>query len=152
MLDIAHIHPMLVHFPLALLPLAVTAQAISLATEGGLFGRNCSARMGMGILAVTAVAAILAAIFGDMAFDQALAAGVPEAAMEDHEHLGMLSAIALAGLAAVESILYLRSDNSRLISVLLLIAGFGLLSVLLATAWFGGHLVYDLGINVAQDL
>ncbi len=40
MIDLAHIHPMLVHFPLALLPVALALQGIALARGQGLFERE----------------------------------------------------------------------------------------------------------------
>jgi len=151
MIDMAHIHPMLVHFPLALLPIALVTQAVALTGGGTLFSRTCSAKTGMLLLLLAAAGAILAAVFGDIAFDRALESGVPMSAMEDHEELGTLSAIALGGLAAVEVWLYARNTDSRMLSAGFLLAGVVVLATVLTTAWFGGQLVYDLGVNVTRS-
>jgi uncharacterized membrane protein len=148
MIDLAHIHPMLVHFPLALLPVALCVQIFALYRRVGLFGRSCPATMAVVLLVLAALAAIVAAVFGDMALDHALDTGVPLASMEEHEELGQATAVLLAVLAGVEGWCYWKSVSGVAVERLLLLAGFMVLAVLLVTAWFGGHLVYDLGVNV----
>ena len=100
------------------------------------------------LLVLAAVAAVVAAVFGDMALDHALDTGVPMASMEEHEELGQATAVLLAILAAVELWCYWKSVSGVAVERLLLLANIMLLAVLLVTAWFGGHLVYDLGVNV----
>ncbi len=68
LIDLAHIHPMLVHFPVALLPVALSTQAITVAKGQSLFERSCSAQTGFWLTMLTA------AIFGDLAPD--IACGV----------------------------------------------------------------------------
>ena len=146
MIDVAHIHPMLVHFPLALMPLAVVAQLITVSRGRSLFTRSCLANAGILLLALAA------AVFGDLALDKAVDAGVALSQMEEHEELGMLSAWVLAGLIAVEGWFYYRKVEARLVSIAALLAGSGMLVMLLTTAWFGGNLVYGLGVNVAAGV
>lgn len=152
MIDLAHIHPMLVHFPLALMPLAICVQIYALYRRQGLFGRSCPASMAVLLLVLAAVAAVVAAVFGDMALDHALDTGVPMDAMEEHEDFGQATAVLLALLAGVELWCYWKSVSGFAVERLLLVAGILLLSVLLITAWFGGHLVYDLGVNVVGHI
>lgn len=149
MLDIAHIHPMLIHFPLALMPVALVAQGLALARGQSLFGRDCASSSGMLLVILAAAGAVLAAIFGDMALDQAVASGVPLGKLEGHEELGILSASALAGLAVLEGWFYVRKYNSRRLSWAAFLAGLILTGLLLLTAYYGGNLVYGLGVNVA---
>lgn len=148
MIDLAHIHPMLVHFPLALLPVAVSAQAITVARGQSLFGRSCTAQAGFWLMLLAAAGAIAAAIFGDQALDIAREAGVPMAQMEGHEELGTLSAWLLAGMAALNTFFFRKQSMSKPLSLAVLFGGIVLLILLLTTAWFGGQLVYELGINV----
>ncbi|HXK55658.1 MAG TPA: DUF2231 domain-containing protein [Gammaproteobacteria bacterium] len=152
MIDVAHIHPMLVHFPLALMPLAVVAQLITVSRGRSLFTRSCLANAGILLLALAAAGALAAAVFGDLALDKAVDAGVALSQMEEHEELGMLSAWVLAGLIAVEGWFYYRKVEARLVSIAALLAGSGMLVMLLTTAWFGGNLVYGLGVNVAAGV
>jgi uncharacterized membrane protein len=149
MIDLAHIHPMLVHFPLALLPVALVLQGIALARGQGLFERECLSTTGLAILMVAAAGAGIAAIFGDIALDIAVSAGFAPSQLEGHEELGMTSALLLIALASLEGALYWRRASSRLASWGMLVAGAALFALLVVTAAFGGHLVYGLGVNVA---
>lgn len=148
MIDLAHIHPMLVHFPLALLPVALAAQLLAVIKGKDLFSRHCLSSSALVLLLLAAVAAITAAVFGDIALDKAIASGVPLASLETHEELGQLTAILLSVLAVAELWLYSKAKSSVVLNWSFLILGAGVLAVLLSTAWFGGQLVYDLGVNV----
>jgi len=150
MIDIAHIHPMLVHFPLALFPVALAAQLLAVLKGESLFGRHCLSSTGLALVVLAALGAIIAAVFGDIALDHALDTGVPMASMETHEEMGQLSAVLLTGLALLESWWYRKARTDLVLSWGFLVAGVGVLVVLLTTAWFGGHLVYDLGVNVSK--
>jgi uncharacterized membrane protein len=147
-IDIAHIHPMLVHFPLALFPVAIGAQLLAMLRGHDLFGRSCLSSTAMTLLALAAAGAVVAAVFGDMALDKALDAGVQMATMEDHEELGQLSAVLLSVLAVAGLWLYRKAGSSLVVSRLFVVACLVVLVVLLTTAWFGGQLVYEHGINV----
>lgn len=59
MFDTAHIHPMLVHFPIALALLGVLLEGIGLA-----FNRKCPSRCGETILYFATISALLAATAG----------------------------------------------------------------------------------------
>lgn len=148
MIDIAHIHPMLVHFPLALLPTALAIQLLALAKGQRLFEHQCLPSTGIALIVLSALAAIAAAIFGDMALDKALAAGVPMSSLEAHEELGQLSAVLITLLAMAEAWLYRRTMPSPLLSWIIWSMGLVVFLVVLTTAWFGGKLVYELGVNV----
>jgi uncharacterized membrane protein len=148
MIDIAHIHPMLIHFPLALVPVALAAQFFAVLKGESLFGRHCLATTALALIVLAAIGAVIAAVFGDMALDQAIANGVPETSLETHQELGQLSAMLMFGLAVIEVWLYSKTKTGAVFSWGFLLAGAGVLVVLLSTAWFGGQLVYELGVNV----
>ena len=84
------------------MPLAVLGQLVSMVRGQTLFERGCLARAAIWLLVLAAMGAILAAVFGDMALDRAVASGTSMAKLEDHETLGQLSAGVLATLAVVE--------------------------------------------------
>jgi len=148
MIDITHIHPMLVHFPLALVPVALGIQLYALLKGQGLFGRGCAQVTGLGLLALAAVIAVVAAMFGDVALDAAVDAGVPDDLLEDHEDLGQISAILLVLISIAGGWLFRRQPSPGKADWAFWLAGAGVLVVLLVTAWHGGHLVYDHGVNV----
>ena len=149
MFDIAHIHPMLVHFPLALLPTAVAVQFLALIKGQRLYERKCLPTTGLALFALAAVTAVIAAVFGDVALDAAVASGVPLASLETHEDLGQLSAMILSSMGLIQAWFYRRQNSNLRTSWLMWISGFIVLLIVLTTAWFGGQLVYDLGVNVA---
>ena len=97
---------------------------------------------------LSASGAIAAAIFGDMALDIARESGVAMNLLEGHEELGMLSAWVLTGITTVSAFFYQKQADSRSMAIALFVAGISVFALLLTTAWFGGHLVYDLGVNV----
>ncbi len=148
MINLAHIHPMLVHFPLALLPVALAAQMLAMYKGENLFSRHCLASSAVSLIFLAALSAIIAAVFGDMALDQAVAAGVPADLLETHEDLGQLSAILISTLSVFEIWFYFKQTTSISINWITLLAGMLVFAVVITTAWFGGHLVYDLGVNV----
>jgi uncharacterized membrane protein len=148
MIELAHIHPMLVHFPLALLPLSVAALLVAQVRDGTPFGRSCWARSGTLLLVLAALGALAAAAFGDMALDIAVQHGTPLAKLEDHEELGMTSAWLMAALAALQLWFFARRGQSRTLGWLLVLGGVAILATTLTAAWFGGDLVYHLGVNV----
>ncbi len=148
MIDLQHIHPIMVHFPLAILPLAVVLQWWVVAKGGSQFSRDCAARTIMGLVVVAALGALVAAAFGDMALDFAIDHGVPEARLEEHEELGTLSAWLLVGLAVLQGWFYATENRAKLVNLLMTFGATAVLGLVLATAYHGGELVYKLGVNV----
>ena len=131
MINIAHIHPMLVHFPLALMPVALGAQLLALVKGQGLFERHCLSSTGVMLVVLAAIGAVCAAVFGDLALDQAVAAGVPLASLETHEELGQSSAILLSVLAVCEVWLYRKSASGAAWNLGLWLTGVAVLVLLL---------------------
>ncbi len=148
MIDITHIHPMLVHFPLALVPVVLGIQLYALLRGQGLFGRGCAQSSAMGLLALAAVAAVVAVMFGDIALDAAVDAGIPDEQLEDHEDLGQISAVLLVLMTVVGGWLFRQRTAPGKADWAFWLACVGVFAILLVTAWHGGHLVYDLGVNV----
>lgn len=151
MIDLAHIHPMLVHFPIVLLMLAAVLDVTVVARGGDLAARHYLARLAAWALGLGAVAAIATALFGDLALDHALDLGFPEAPLEQHGDLGMTTMWVFLGLAAVRLLAIWRHVSlggwrGRALA-LASVAG---VALLVTTAYFGGELVYQLGVNVAS--
>lgn len=150
MIDIAHIHPMLIHFPLALTPLAVAIQLLALYRQGNIFERGCLQATGVSLIALAAVAAIVAAIFGDIALEHAVDAGVSRDVLEGHEELGKSSAAALTIIALAELWLYRRHVTAVAVKGGAALVGVLMVLLLITTAYFGGDLVYGHGVAVAH--
>jgi uncharacterized membrane protein len=153
MISIAHIHPMLVHFPIVLLITAVALDIIGLSIKKDLASRECLPLIALSALLLGTLSAGIAAIFGDIALDKALSLGFPSGPLETHETLALIT-IAVFSIHCLLRLLalwrrYPLRDFSGWIAVLPGLVGVGLL---IATAYYGGELVYRFGVNVATVL
>jgi len=149
MIDIAHIHPMLVHFPIVLYLLAVALQFLVLVRHGDLAANACLANSALAALLLAATSAVAAAFFGDIALDHAVALGFPDAPLETHASFGISTMVFMLVLSALH--LAARWAHLTLIGGrgwgLMVVAVVGI-ALLLITAYHGGNLVYDIGVNV----
>ena len=150
MISIALIHPMLVHFPIVFLISAVALDLIVLITK-----KNFGDRQGLPLIAVVALllgtlSAVVAAVFGDMALDKAVAAGFPAGPIETHETFAIIT-IVIFGLYSLWRLLVLWRGYSLRGGIAWISAAPGMvgLVLLITTAYYGGELVYHFGVNVA---
>lgn len=150
MMSIALIHPMLVHFPIVLLITAVALDIIALLIKKDLTSRQCLPLIALAALLLGTLSAGVAAVFGDMALDKAVSLGFPGGPLETHETLALITiaVFSLHGLLRLWALWrrYPLQGNIGWMSALPGMVG-GVL--LIATAYYGGELVYHLGVNVA---
>lgn len=136
------IHPMLVHFPIALLSAAVFFDLL------GRKWRPEECRIaGLYTLVLGFAGAAVSVASGAMAEDAVEHSGVPERAIELHEMLGFAAFWIFAGLLGLRlatALGWIREQ--RTVSLLLGIAG---VVVMLVASYYGGSLVYDYGAGVA---
>ncbi len=147
-MQLAHIHPMIVHFPIVLIMTAFLFDAARL-VRGAPAAEGRSFDTGTVLAALAGLAAVVAFIFGDLAYDVAVEKGFTEMQLEGHEGWGTTTTIVLAAIAVVRLGMAMRGMNNgprgRLFAAATTAAG----SVMvLVTAYFGGQLVYELGVNV----
>lgn len=152
MIPLAHIHPMLVHFPIVLLLLAFGLDFLVVVRGKDLAARAGLAQVAFWALLLGTVSALVAAAFGDMAAEIAMGKGLPESMFEGHESLAQAT-IAVFGLAALFRIWAVWKHRSLAGG-----RGWGMLAVslvgvclLIATAYHGGQLVFDHGVAVASN-
>lgn len=93
MINIAHIHPMLVHFPIVLFIAAVMIDGYVLLHNGDLGERGCLVITGFFALTLGILFALGAAFFGDIALDKAVDAGFSVDALEEHETLAVITIV-----------------------------------------------------------
>lgn len=135
------IHPIVVHFPIALLCASVAFDALaSRWPTGGL--RESS----LYTLLVGVMSAAFAVATGGMEEDLAERAGAPKAVIELHESLGTVTLVvfvALLGLRLAMQWGWLKEIRS-------LTLGLGVIgiAILALTGYWGGELVYTYGIGV----
>jgi len=149
-MQIEHIHPMIVHFPIVLALIALAFDAWSLTSARFPAGGIGALHTGTILLTLGALSALLAFVFGDIAYDIAVTAGQSEALLEDHEGWGTTTAAVFMAAALLRLFLWWRGLDERSAGRAAAVASSAAVAVLvLVTAYFGGHLVYDLGVNVA---
>ena len=151
MISIAHIHPMLVHFPIVFFLSLAALDTIATLRGVPVTGRGGIGNVSTGLALLAGVFAIATYIFGDMALEFAESGGFHSDVAEIHEGLGEATAAAFAIWAIVRVVAWWRNARLRGGGALLLsaveLAG---AAVVVTTAYYGGQLVYDLGVNVAQ--
>jgi uncharacterized membrane protein len=153
MLSLEHVHPMLVHFPIVFFLTLAVVDTIATLRGRSVTGRTGLGHASTGLAVLAALFAVASFLFGDMALELAESNGFASDVAELHEHLGMASAAAFTVWAIVRLVAWWRNASWR--------GGgaFGLVLVELAgavlvvtTAYYGGQLVYDLGVNVKQAM
>jgi len=150
MINISHIHPMLVHFPIVLYLVAVALMTLVLLRHGDLAANSCLANFALAALIFAALTAAVAAFFGDIALDHAVSLGFDSAPMKSHAAFGISTMIFMFMLSAVQIVLRWVHKPLRGASgyIMLLVALLGA-GLLIITAYHGGNLVYQIGVNVA---
>lgn len=141
------LHPMLVHFPIALLVTSVLFDA-----AGTLIEREALREGGLWLLVLGLVGGVAAAVAGDLAEEAAEKAGVAETLIETHELLAFITLGLFGGLLLYR--LVLRNQfTRRALAVYFLGAAIGL-GTLAATGHLGGDLVYEhgAGVNAAHGV
>ena len=151
MIPVQHIHPMLVHFPIVLVLLLAVFDLVAAMRGQTVSGRTTAGHISTGLAVLAAVFAIVTMMFGDMALEFAEDRGFSSEIAEIHEHLGQTVAITLSIWALVRAALWWRDARlqgaANALFPVVALAGAGLV---MATAYYGGQLVYDLGVNVIK--
>ena len=139
------IHPSLVHFPIVLIFVVLVLDIVARR-------RNVMVAPAAAWTAIAAgLFAVVTAGFGAAAEGIATAKGFPETMIDTHASLGIATAIALGLLALVRAWTLWRQvpmDGSR--RSVLIVAEALILLLVLVTAYAGGDLVYDHGVNVGE--
>ncbi|MBL9034833.1 MAG: hypothetical protein JNN33_08720 [Rhodospirillaceae bacterium] len=150
-LSTQHIHPMLVHFPIVLVLLLATFDAVATLRGVPVTGRSAAGNASTGLAILLGISAIATYVFGDMALEYAEAGGFHSDIAEAHEGLGEAAAAAFAVWAILRAVAWWRNAQVRGAGAagvaLLEIAGAALV---LTAAYLGGQLVYGLGVNVTM--
>ncbi|RMD89419.1 MAG: hypothetical protein D6811_12260, partial [Alphaproteobacteria bacterium] len=144
------IHPMLVHFPIVLIMLIAGLDVFATLRRWPLGARSVIAALVAGLGAVLMISVTLAASLGHAAAEFAMARGVAPGLLIPHLTLGSIATLMLFGWALVRVWIWWRKTEiggGR--RALILVADAALVALVIATAFYGGQLVYDHGVNVA---
>lgn len=153
MIPLQHLHPMVVHFPIVLVYLVAGYELIATALGRTVTGRTASGNFSVGLLVLAAIAAVVAYYLGDFALSFAEAGGFESEIAETHETLGKYVAMSLVLWAAIRAVLWWRdvkiSGPVAFVVPAVSLLGAGLVTW---TAYYGGKLVFDLGVNVGKSV
>ncbi|TGV51006.1 hypothetical protein EN784_52055 [bacterium M00.F.Ca.ET.141.01.1.1] len=150
MIPIQHIHPILVHFPIVLIYMLVAIDLVALVGGSAVTKRSGAGTISTFVALSAGVFAIGTWFFGGLALDHAEAAGFSSDIAEIHESLGGITAFAFLVWGIVRFALWMRNRDMRAVTIaipLIEVCGAFLVT---ATAYYGGLLVYELGVNVAK--
>ena len=141
------LHPMLVHFPIALLFVSVLFDLASTALRRESLREGALWLLGLGLLG-----GIAAAIAGGLAEHAAEKAGVAEALIETHETLAFVT-IGIMAILFLYRLLFRNRFGMKALAAYLVVAAIGLVAIS-ATGYTGGDLVYEhgAGMNTAPRI
>ncbi|MGA6829351.1 DUF2231 domain-containing protein [Nitrospira sp. NS4] len=135
------IHPMLVHFPIALLSATVFLDLL-----GQRWRRDECRIASLYTLVLGLAGALVSVASGAMAEEAVEHSGVPKQVLELHESLGFATFWVFAGLLGWRMAVWLDWVQERpVVSVALGLTG---VAVLLVASYYGGSLVYEYGAGV----
>ena len=135
-------HPMLVHFPIALLFTSVLFDA-----AGAWFKRESFRDGALWLLILGLLGGAAAAIAGDWAEEAAEKAGIAESMIETHETFAFVT-LGIFGMLLLGRLVLRNQFTRKTLVPYFLIAAIGL-GTLSATGHYGGDLVYEQGAGVA---
>ncbi len=135
------IHPIIVHFPIALLCVSVAFDVLARRWPTGGF-RDTS----LYCLLAGVMGAALAVVTGGMEEELAERAGAPESVLELHESLGTVTLVAFAALLGLR----FAMQRGWIKDIPPLTVGLGVIGIVILalTGYWGGELVYVYGIGV----
>jgi uncharacterized membrane protein len=135
------VHPMVVHFPIALLLVSSLFDLFALRWRTEQLRETSFSLLVLGVLA--AGAAVVTGHFAEEAVEQS---GIPKRAIEIHEELGF--AVFWVFLALLGLRLAMCRGWMRVPPRLVLAVGLGGALLMLVASYFGGDLVYRFGAGV----
>lgn len=151
MIALEHIHPILVHFPIVLVILLAVFDLVATARGATVSARTPAGNVSTGLAVLAGLSAVVTYVFGGMALDIAESGGFSSDIAEMHEGLGETVAIVLAIWAIVRAVLWWRGTRvARPAAYAFPLVAIAAAVLVVVTAYYGGQLVYLLGVNVAH--
>ncbi len=147
MFDTTHIHPMIVHFPIALIIIGFLAELI-----GAIWKKEFFGKAGFYLLILGTLGVVAAYISGNLAGDGITEAGPLKQALETHESAALLSLWLMVGVAVIRIALTLTKQYAGALRWVAIILFFiGVLSIA-RTGFYGGELVFKHAAGVQFNI
>ena len=146
MFDLNHLHPMIVHFPIALLFVGFLADAIGLISKKEFF-----TRAGFYLLILGTIGVVSAYMSGNFAGEGVSEAGALKQALETHEDAATLTLWLMVGAALVRIAMVVFKKYVGIYRWIgFAIFFLGVISIA-RTGFYGGELVYKHAAGVTLD-
>lgn len=150
MIEIQHIHPILVHFPIVLIYTLVVIDLVALASSNAVTRRSGVGTISTFVALAAGVFAIGTWFYGGLALDHAEAAGFSSDIAETHESLGGITAFTFLIWGSIRLALWFRNRELGPVAIAVPVIESAGAVLVTTTAYYGGLLVYELGVNVAK--
>ncbi len=145
--DLTHLHPMIVHFPIALLIVGFLADII-----GIVFKKEFFSKAGFYLLILGTIGVVAAYFSGDAAGDGITEQGPLKQALETHEEAAQLSLWLMVAAAAFRiAFVWLKKYTGIIKYAALGLFFLGVLSIA-RTGYYGGELVFKHAAGVQFNL
>jgi uncharacterized membrane protein len=147
MFDTTHLHPMIVHFPIALLIVGFLSDLI-----GAFFKKEFFSKAGFYLLILGTAGVIAAYLSGNIAGDGVSEAGTLKQALENHEEAAELSLwlMVIASVVRIGIVVFKKYTGMfKWAAIVLFFAG--ILSIA-RTGYYGGELVFKHAAGVQLNL
>lgn len=147
MFDLNHLHPMIVHFPIALLIVGFIADA-----AGIIFKKEFYSKAGFYLLILGTLGVVAAYFSGNFAGEGVTESGALGKALDVHKEAAELSLWLMTGVAVIRIALVLLKKYTGVYKWAAFVLFFaGVLSIA-RTGYYGGELVYKHAAGVTIDL
>jgi uncharacterized membrane protein len=138
------IHPLIIHFPIALLTMAVGLTALDV-----LYSRDWILKTTLGLYAVGSLSALASYISGRAAADSIGLNLKAEVAIGTHSNWGLYTLLYFGVLTAIYFVArFILKQNALTIRILLAVLALVGFFILAQTAEHGGRLVFEYGLGV----
>lgn len=136
MFSVAHLHPMLVHFPIAIVLVGFLADFIQVFIKK----EQCFSKMGFYLLIAGTLAAIVTVLSGFLFTPEM--SGVIGEVRETHEHFAVITVLLLIAASVLRTMVFVKKiENKRLTWLIFAIYALAAITVSI-TGFLGGNLVY----------
>ncbi|MFB6342295.1 DUF2231 domain-containing protein [Saccharicrinis sp. FJH62] len=147
MIDTTHLHPMIVHFPIALLIVGFVFDIVSL-----FFKKEFFSRAGFTLLILGALGTVAALLSGELAGSGIAEEGMLKQALEIHESAAELTIWLVSITALYRIVVVYLKKYSGILKVLSMVLFFASVLAIARTGYYGGELVFKHAAGVELNL
>ena len=134
------LHPLIIHFPIALLIVGVICDAIGILNH-----RNFMLKAGYLLFSLGAITAIPAALTGNYAADLTQNIERITSDLDDHDTLSTITTLLAVAITLIRTHLIFKNQFTGAIRHLYLMLALTIAGLICASGYTGGHLVYNYG-------